>query len=200
MKYEIEIKKTGKNVAIDSAGLPENVTAFIMAYGLKQILNDCHSQVVWKRKATSDEGLQFPYMPDDMQDEATFDMDVFKKARRAYKDDVTQAVEDKVAQLQNGILSARKTGPSMSDREKWIAKEIVKEGAQLMKCTIKALTEKIAATCTTHSEGVDKLSASIAKALGVSVDEYRAEKSKAYDETREKVDSVTLDLADMFKS
>lgn len=200
MKYTIKINKTGKNVEIDSGELPENVTTFLMEYGLKQLLNDSHSQVVWKRKAPSADGIQFSYMPDDMQDESAFDKDVFKKARRAYKDDVTQAVADKVTQLQNGILSARKSGPSMSDKEKWIAKEILKEGAQLMKCTMKALTEKIAETCATHSEGVNKLSASIAKALGVSVDEYLAEKSKAYEETREKVDSVKLDLANMFKS
>lgn len=39
----VHIKKCGKSVEVEWDSLPENVQEFIKDYGLRQILNDCHS-------------------------------------------------------------------------------------------------------------------------------------------------------------
>jgi hypothetical protein len=43
MTYNITIAKTSQNFAIDFDTLPESSKNYIIGYGLKQCLNDCHS-------------------------------------------------------------------------------------------------------------------------------------------------------------
>lgn len=44
MSYNILISKTGETLAVDFDAMPEHVKAHIIEYGLKQKLNDAHSQ------------------------------------------------------------------------------------------------------------------------------------------------------------
>lgn len=45
MTYSIQINKTNENLQIDFDSFPEHVKNHIIEYGLKQKLNDCHSDV-----------------------------------------------------------------------------------------------------------------------------------------------------------
>jgi hypothetical protein len=51
----IMINKTGQEVSITPTELPETSKAFIFAYGLKQILNDCHSSIKQSEYGTLEE-------------------------------------------------------------------------------------------------------------------------------------------------
>ena len=79
----ITIAKTGQSIEIDFAALPANSQDFIINYGLRQILNDCHSSLTIKGW----EG-----------DKADFD-----KA-------VMEAVEEKFGAIMSGDLTIRGTG------------------------------------------------------------------------------------------
>lgn len=74
--YTITTRKTGATNAIDYKALPEVSQEFVIQYGLKQILNDCHSDLK----------------------QADFETpEAFKKA-------VDDVVADKIANLQEGKL------------------------------------------------------------------------------------------------
>lgn len=100
----VTIKKLDHSVEVDFDKLPEVSQNHIVAYGFKQILNDCHSEHVWKTR----EGL-FPFIED-----AKKLGEGEPEARKSYKSAVLAAVEVKIAALESGDISTRK--PAVPDR------------------------------------------------------------------------------------
>lgn len=89
----IEIRKLNSTVEVDFHKLPETAQAFIINYGLKQVLNDAHSQVVWKRN----DGTMV-YGEDTAE------------AQEQYAKDVMSAIDEKLEALQSGQITTRKAG------------------------------------------------------------------------------------------
>jgi len=44
-EYTINLAKAGTGISVDFSAMPENAQAFVIEYGLRQILNDCASSV-----------------------------------------------------------------------------------------------------------------------------------------------------------
>lgn len=105
----VNIKKVNRQVEVDFDNLPEQSKAFVIAYGLRQVLNDCHSQYRWKERdgtlcyveATTEDG-ELVYPSEDA-------------AREAWQNDVNRAVNEKLAELTSGTISIRTGGGKSAD-------------------------------------------------------------------------------------
>lgn len=63
----VKIGKTGDIVEVDESKFAAHVNEFVFAYGLRQILNDCHSSLTSKVKNEAGETVDNPdYTPDNI--------------------------------------------------------------------------------------------------------------------------------------
>lgn len=90
MTIQIIINKTGR--IVETGDLPQNAKDFVFEYGLKQILNDCHSAI--KR--------------------ADF------KTEEEFVSAVNSAVDKKLAAIESGQLTIRKAAEPLNPLEKII--------------------------------------------------------------------------------
>lgn len=113
----ININKTGQSVEVSFDELPQTSQDFIVTYGLRQILNDCHSSLVRAKFEGTDE---------------------------QFAEAVMDAVEEKLGALLSGDITTRKAGarlpadPLMAEAVK-IAREEVKKALAKKGFTIKAV-------------------------------------------------------------
>lgn len=105
----VNIKKVNRQVEVDFDNLPEQSRAFVVAYGLRQILNDCHSQYRWKERDGTlcyvdavDESGELLYPSEDA-------------AVEAWQNDVNRAVNEKMAELTSGAITIRAGGGKSAD-------------------------------------------------------------------------------------
>lgn len=117
---QVQIAKTGQSVEVDFKALPANSQEFIINYGLRQMLNDCHSALTVKGW----EGTQ-----------------------EAFNEAVMKAVSDKLAAIASGDLSIRKAGKAepVDPVERLalrMARELIKDALAAKKLTIKKIGEE----------------------------------------------------------
>lgn len=118
---DVLINKTGQTVSIDKGALPQVSNDFIFAYGLRQILNDCHSSIVAKTWDEEKDGN--------------------------FSEAVMAAVADKIAALATGDITTRRAAGEPVDpvarRVLRIARERIKSALKAQKgLTIKAYGEE----------------------------------------------------------
>lgn len=116
---QITINKTASIVEVDYDNLPDNSKAFILNYGIRQILNDCHSSIIRKDFETNE---------------------AFAKA-------VSDAVSAKITALAAGDLTIRRGGSSQPadpvEREALaIARAEIKSAAKAKGLSLKVLGEE----------------------------------------------------------
>lgn len=121
---QVVINKTQETKTIDMAAMPEVSKEFIFNYGLRQILNDCHSSVQRKDFKTDDEFIAA----------------------------VTAAVDKKLAGIMAGELTSRRAGSEPIDpveRETLrlikdaIKAQITKQGKKAKEFDIPALAQTL---------------------------------------------------------
>lgn len=151
--YTIGIGKTGKAQEVDFGAMNEDVRDYVIAYGLKQILNDCHASI--QRKDYDEQGE-------------------FILA-------VEEAVNDKLAALASGKISIR-TGAareSIDPVQKLVnrmAREIVlgaikAKGLKAKDISKESMDKLIADYATANHDALTKeAKAQLKKAEGLAVD------------------------------
>lgn len=114
----IIVNKTGRNIEIDEATLPPQSVDFIFGYGMRQILNDCHSAV--KR--------------------------VDFESEEAFVAAVHEAVDKKLAALMSGDLTVRRASAEPVNPVERAAvrmvRDIVKTALKAKGLTVKKIGEE----------------------------------------------------------
>ncbi len=135
---EITINKTQRIVTIDEGTLPQITRDFVFSYGIRQILNDCHSSLVakdWNEKENGD-----------------------------YNTAVNKAVDEKLAKLVAGDIVSRSGSSEPIDPVQRLILRIAREEVKTALKVKKGLTIK-AFNAVQGEDGYDNLVAShIAKA------------------------------------
>jgi hypothetical protein len=100
----IIINKTGRSVDINESDIPTNAKEFIFNYGLRQMLNDCHSSLVAKDWDTEKDG--------------------------DYATAVNKVVDAKIAQILAGDLTTRRGSSEPIDPVERMALRIAREAVK----------------------------------------------------------------------
>lgn len=100
--FNIDINKINSNQEVDFDKLPDNAQRFIIEYGLRQILNDAHSQCIVKNY-------------DDMEE---------------LKSDVESAIKAKLGALQSGEITTRRATHKPADPIEAEAIKIAREAVK----------------------------------------------------------------------
>ena len=113
---QISIQKIGQSVDVDFQALPQLSQEFIINYGLRQILNDCHSSITLKSKA-------------EYQDDHAI-----------FAADVMNAVNAKLAAIVAGDLTTRRGSGQPADP---VEREALKIAREELTAAVKAKGKRI---------------------------------------------------------
>lgn len=137
--YTIGIGKTGKSQEVDFGAMNEDVRDYVIAYGLKQILNDCHASV--QRKDFDEQGEFILAVEEAVNDKlaalASGKISIRTGTARESIDPVTKIVMRMAKEIILGAIKAKGL------KQKDIAKESMdKLIADYVKSNIESLTKE----------------------------------------------------------
>ena len=165
--YNITIAKTGRVIKdIDFDSFPEITKRYIITYGLKQALNDCHSQ---------------------------YNAEAEKRGEiEDYKALADSAVENRFAQLQDGLITSPRNGSRSADP---VEQAFQQEGWAILKAATGKTIKTIKSFAVTNDKSLDDMLGKLAESRGEKPEAFIAGlKAEAAKRVTKAQDGIAVDL------